>query len=44
MSRGLTELMGRMSTAEYNEVRQWVLDGARNPETGRYNAPSVYEH
>ena len=27
-----------MSTAEYNEVRQWVLDGARNPETGRYNA------
>ena len=35
---GLTELMGRMSTAEYNEVRQWVLDGARNPETGRYNA------
>lgn len=35
---GLTELMGRMTTAEYNDVRQWVLDGARNPETGRYNA------
>lgn len=35
---GLTELMGRMTTKEYNDVRQWVLDGARNPQTGRYNA------
>ena len=32
---GLTALMDKMSEAEYNQVRGWVLDGGRDPRTGR---------
>lgn len=32
---GLTALMDKMSEAEYNQVRGWVLDGGRDPHTGR---------
>ena len=35
---GLSELQTRMSAAEYQQVRQWVLDGARDPRTGRIDA------
>ncbi|QNE18091.1 hypothetical protein F1D05_09585 [Kribbella qitaiheensis] len=32
---GLTALRESMSVAEYQHVRQWVLDGGRDPRTGR---------
>lgn len=32
---GLTELMDKMSEAEYAQVRDWVVDGGRDPRTGR---------
>lgn len=32
---GLTALMDKMSEAEYNQGRGWVLDGGRDPHTGR---------
>lgn len=32
---GMTELMGRMSTQDYQKVRSWVIDGAYDPKTGR---------
>ncbi|WP_061711884.1 hypothetical protein [Kocuria palustris] len=32
---GLSVLMDKMSTAEYNDVRSWVLAGARDSSTGQ---------
>ncbi|WP_211236597.1 hypothetical protein [Arthrobacter castelli] len=32
---GLTALMDKMSAAEYDQVRNWVIDGGRDPRTGR---------
>lgn len=32
---GLTALMDKMSRAEYDQVREWVIDGGRDPHTGR---------
>ncbi|MFD7554565.1 hypothetical protein ACFV9E_08500 [Streptomyces sp. NPDC059835] len=32
---GLTALMDKMSRQEYDQVREWVIDGARNPQTNR---------
>lgn len=32
---GLSVLMDKMSAAEYNDVRSWVLAGARDPRTGQ---------
>ncbi|MFF3128658.1 hypothetical protein ACFVRD_41835 [Streptomyces sp. NPDC057908] len=32
---GLTALMDKMSQQEYDQVREWVIDGGRNPQTGR---------
>lgn len=32
---GLTALRDSMSVREYQQVRQWVLDGGRDPRTGR---------
>ncbi|MFG1858905.1 hypothetical protein ACGFJT_44220 [Actinomadura geliboluensis] len=32
---GLTALMDKMSASEYQQVRQWVIDGGRDPQTGR---------
>ncbi|MGC4939382.1 hypothetical protein [Kribbella sp. DT2] len=32
---GLTALRDLMSVREYQQVRQWVLDGGRDPRTGR---------
>lgn len=31
---GMTELMGYMSRSDYDEVRDWVISGARTPEGG----------
>ncbi|MEU2828682.1 hypothetical protein ABZ667_08455 [Streptomyces lavendulae] len=32
---GLTALMDKMSRQEYEQVREWVIDGGRNPQTNR---------
>ncbi|MFC4048384.1 hypothetical protein ACFOY4_01700 [Actinomadura syzygii] len=32
---GLTALMDKMSASEYQQVREWVIDGGRDPRTGR---------
>src|SRR5699024_10575765 len=32
---GLTALMDKMSQREYDQVREWVIDGGRDPRTGR---------
>jgi hypothetical protein len=32
---GLTALMDKMSRQEYDQVREWVIDGGRDPQTGR---------
>ncbi|MFD2794651.1 hypothetical protein ACFS27_13925 [Promicromonospora vindobonensis] len=32
---GLTALMDKMSQQEYEQVRDWVIDGGRDPRTGR---------
>jgi hypothetical protein len=32
---GLTILMDKMSRQEYDQVREWVIDGGRDPQTGR---------
>ncbi|MFB7917072.1 hypothetical protein [Streptomyces sp. NPDC056061] len=32
---GLTALMDKMSQQEYDQVRKWVIDGGRDPQTGR---------
>lgn len=32
---GLTALMDKMSQREYEQVRGWVIDGGRDPRTGR---------
>lgn len=32
---GLTALMDKMSQREYDQVREWVIDGGRDPQTGR---------
>lgn len=32
---GLTALMDKMSQREYDQVRDWVIDGGRDPQTGR---------
>ncbi|MFC9756698.1 hypothetical protein [Streptomyces sp. NPDC056921] len=32
---GLTALMDKMSQQEYDQVREWVIDGGRDPQTGR---------
>ncbi|MFF8914190.1 hypothetical protein ACF08M_12900 [Streptomyces sp. NPDC015032] len=32
---GLTVLMDKMSQQEYDQVREWVIDGGRDPQTGR---------
>lgn len=32
---GLTALMDKMSQREYEQVREWVIDGGRDPRTGR---------
>ncbi|WP_145978548.1 hypothetical protein [Granulicoccus phenolivorans] len=32
---GLTVLMDKMSRREYDQVRDWVIDGGRDPRTGR---------
>jgi hypothetical protein len=32
---GLTVLMDKMSLREYDQVREWVIDGGRDPQTGR---------
>lgn len=32
---GLTRLMGLMSQKEYEQVREWVIDGGRDPVTGK---------
>ncbi|PUB32489.1 RNA polymerase Rpb2 [Promicromonospora sp. AC04] len=32
---GLTALMDKMSQQEYAQVREWVIDGGRDPRTGR---------
>ncbi|MFE4834451.1 hypothetical protein ACFRAU_07195 [Arthrobacter sp. NPDC056691] len=32
---GLTTLMDKMSQREYDQVREWVIDGGRDPKTGR---------
>ncbi|MEU7315502.1 hypothetical protein [Streptomyces sp. NPDC007083] len=32
---GLTALMDKMSEREYDQVRGWVIDGGRDPRTGR---------
>ncbi|WP_424863091.1 hypothetical protein [Streptomyces sp. MMS24-I29] len=32
---GLTALMDKMSQEEYDQVREWVIDGGRDPQTGR---------
>src|SRR5699024_333766 len=32
---GLTALMDKMSQTEYEQVRGWVIDGGRDPQTGK---------
>ncbi|WP_412075413.1 hypothetical protein ACLF6K_05700 [Streptomyces xanthophaeus] len=32
---GLTALMDKMSQQEYDQVREWVVDGGRDPQTNR---------
>ncbi|MBK3582243.1 hypothetical protein JHN49_00365, partial [Streptomyces sp. MBT57] len=32
---GLTALMDKMSRQEYDQVREWVIDGGRDPQTNR---------
>ncbi|MFM9795313.1 hypothetical protein [Streptomyces turgidiscabies] len=32
---GLTALMDKMSQQEYDQVREWVIDGGRDPQTNR---------
>lgn len=32
---GLTALMDKMSQREHDQVRDWVIDGGRDPQTGR---------
>ncbi|WP_030895960.1 hypothetical protein [Streptomyces sp. NRRL F-5053] len=32
---GLTALMDKMSAREYEQVRDWVIDGGRDPRTGK---------
>ncbi|MFK0244575.1 hypothetical protein ACIQUM_07740 [Amycolatopsis azurea] len=32
---GLTALMDKMSRQEYDQVREWVIDGGRDPQTAR---------
>ncbi|UJW28859.1 hypothetical protein L3Q67_26855 [Saccharothrix sp. AJ9571] len=32
---GLTALMDKMSQPEYTQIREWVFDGGRDPQTGR---------
>ncbi|MER6520098.1 hypothetical protein ABT246_24990 [Streptomyces sp. NPDC001553] len=32
---GLTALMDKMSRQEYEQVREWVIDGGRDPQTNR---------
>ncbi|MCY0929621.1 hypothetical protein OTB20_26175 [Streptomyces sp. H27-H1] len=32
---GLTALMDKMSQREYDQVREWVIDGGRDPQTNR---------
>ncbi|MFE0133267.1 hypothetical protein ACFWY6_17110 [Streptomyces sp. NPDC059037] len=32
---GLTSLMDKMSQQEYDQVREWVIDGGRDPQTNR---------
>lgn len=41
---GLTELMDKMSEGEYRRVRQWVIDGGRNPRTGRIDRDRFMSH
>lgn len=45
---GLSVLMDKMSAAEYNDVRSWVISGARDPRTGqvdrnRFMSPAAIE-
>lgn len=38
---GLSPLMDKMSEREYAQVRQWALDGPRDPQTGRWDRSQV---
>ena len=38
---GLSRLMDKMSERDYAQVRQWALDGSRDPATGRWDRSRV---
>lgn len=41
---GLSELMGRMTSRDYSNIRQWVLDASRDPVSGTYDPSRFMTH